>query len=72
MASPFPATAGDSLRTATWNVAAVNNNPLEYWTTYDHPDYTQLMVSVEQLIDSPGDRDVRVRVCGCARARARA
>ena len=48
----------DELRTVTWNIAAINNNPLEYWTTYDAPAYTQLMVDVENMIDAPGDRDV--------------
>lgn len=36
----------------------VNNNPLEYWTTYDAPEYQQLMVDLETLIEAPGDRDV--------------
>ena len=36
----------------------MNNNPLEYWTTYDSPGYMQLMVDVERMIDNPGDRDV--------------
>ena len=49
---------GDALTTCTWNIAAVNNNPLEYWTTYDSPGYMQLMVDVERMIDNPGDRDV--------------
>ena len=46
------------MTTCTWNIAAVNNNPLEYWTTYDSPGYMQLMVDVERMIDNPGDRDV--------------
>ena len=45
------------MTTCTWNIAAVNNNPLEYWTTYDSPGYMQLMVDVERMIDSPGERD---------------
>ena len=34
------------LNIATWNIAAINNNPFEYWITYDdNPVYQQLMVS---------------------------
>ena len=24
---------------ATWNIAAINNNPFEYWITHDDADY---------------------------------
>ena len=49
------------LQVATWNVAAINNNPFEYWITYkENPDYEQLMVDIEHLIDNPGDKDVLV------------
>lgn len=47
-----------SLQVCSWNVAAINNNPLEYWTTYDAPAYKILMEAVEDLIEAPGDRDV--------------
>ena len=50
--------ATKTLQLCTWNVAAINNNPLEYWTTYDHPDYKALMVAVEEMVESPADRDV--------------
>lgn len=36
--SPAPA-----LRVATWNVAAINNNPFEYWITHDDANYNALM-----------------------------
>lgn len=39
----------------------MNNNPLEYWTTYDAPAYKQLMMDIEGLLDAPGDRDVPLR-----------
>jgi hypothetical protein len=49
------------LQIATWNVAAINNNPFEYWITYkEDPEYEQLMIKVEQFIENPGDKDVLV------------
>ena len=48
----------DLLLTATWNIAAINNNPLEYWTTYDALAYKQLMDDMETLIEDPAIRDV--------------
>jgi len=44
----------------TWNVAAVNNNPFEYWLEYDDSSYTELMVGVENILAQPGDVDVAV------------
>jgi hypothetical protein len=54
------ASSGVRLRTLTWNVAAVNNNPFEYWITHPHRSYTQLMEDVENFILDPGNQDVRV------------
>ena len=31
-----------ALRVATWNIAAINNNPFEYWITHDDADYNRL------------------------------
>lgn len=53
--------AGRRLSISTWNVAAINNNPFEYWITIkDNPKYEELMVNVERFIDSPGNNDVPV------------
>uniref|UniRef100_A0A7S1WEK8 Endonuclease/exonuclease/phosphatase domain-containing protein n=1 Tax=Alexandrium catenella TaxID=2925 RepID=A0A7S1WEK8_ALECA len=52
--------AGTRLRVVSWNVAAVNNNPFEYWITHPNPAYKELMESVEQFIIAPGEEDVRV------------
>ena len=35
------------LKTVTWNIAAINNNPFEYWNTYPDPEYAKLMNGVE-------------------------
>lgn len=54
-------TAG-ALTCLTWNVAAVNNNPFEYWVSHDDPAYLRLMNDVQEFIDSPSnDQDVEVR-----------
>ena len=52
-----------NLKLATWNVAAINNNPFEYWITHDDPAYNKLMADVQEFVDSPGDdRDVPVKL----------
>jgi len=48
------------LSVSTWNVAAINNNPFEYWITMKNPGYEELMVNVEKFIDTPGNLDVPV------------
>lgn len=47
----------------TWNVAAINNNPFEYWVTHDNAAYLRLMEDVQAFIDKPtADQDVEVSV----------
>jgi len=47
---------------ATWNIAAINNNPFEYWITYDeNPNYGKLMKDVETFIVNPGELDILVQ-----------
>lgn len=54
-------TAARKLHISTWNIAAINNNPFEYWITYDsNPAYEKLMVDVESFLENPGDKDVAV------------
>lgn len=48
------------IRAVTWNIAAVNNNPFEYWITNDDPRYNVMMKSVSDFIESPGDKDVSI------------
>ena len=48
----------EAIHVATWNVAAVNNNPFEYWVAYPNPEYNMLMDGVEDIIFDPGERDV--------------
>jgi len=43
-----------NLRAVTWNVAAVNNNPFEYWITHDDPAYNTLIDGVQvRLLPGP-------------------
>ena len=48
------------LSVLTWNVAAINNNPFEYWITHHDAAYNQLMADVQTFISDPGERDVPV------------
>ena len=50
----------NSCRVATWNIAAVNNNPFEYWVTHPDPEYNALMKAVQEFIDNPGARDCKL------------
>ena len=53
--------AGRQLSVTTWNIAAINNNPFEYWITYkENPAYEQLMIDIEKFLENPGDKDVLV------------
>lgn len=50
-----------ALTIATWNIAAINNNPFEYWITYDeNPQYKQIMQNIENFIEQPGQEDITV------------
>jgi len=49
-----------SLAICSWNMAAINNNPFEYWLTHTDPEYATLMEKVEDFMQSPGDKDVPV------------
>ena len=55
-----PAGLGGALKAVTWNIAAINNNPFEYWITHDDSKYAELMAGVQGFITEPGERDVPV------------
>ena len=54
-------TAEKALTVATWNIAAINNNPFEYWIHSEDESYNKLMSDVQAFISEPGDKDVRVK-----------
>ena len=43
----------------TWNIAAINDNPFEYWITYHDAAYNEMMASVQHFIQANGS-------CGAA------
>ena len=45
------------LTVATWNVAAINNNPFEYWVTYPDETYNTFMQGVQEVLNDK-DNDV--------------
>ena len=53
--------SGSFLKILTWNIAAVNNNPFEYWLTHPDEEYEALMRNVEDFMSEPGDRDIPVK-----------
>jgi hypothetical protein len=53
--------SGRRLAVATWNIAAINNNPFEYWITFkQNPEYEKLMINIEKFLEDPGVKDVKV------------
>lgn len=48
------------INVVTWNIAAINNNPFEYWITHHDKDYNALMEAVQHFIDEPGEKDILV------------
>eukprot|EP00291_Cryptomonas_curvata_P021319 CAMPEP_0172161626 /NCGR_PEP_ID=MMETSP1050-20130122/6228_1 /TAXON_ID=233186 /ORGANISM="Cryptomonas curvata, Strain CCAP979/52" /LENGTH=379 /DNA_ID=CAMNT_0012831541 /DNA_START=247 /DNA_END=1382 /DNA_ORIENTATION=+ len=42
-----------SIKAASWNIAAINNNPFEYWITNPDPAYNELMKGVQDFIENP-------------------
>lgn len=58
-----PGAASRKLSAGTWNMAAINNNPFEYWVTYEGDDgtaYYSLMDKISDFLSSPGEGDVQV------------
>ena len=48
------------VKAASWNVAAINNNPFEYWITYESDSYHEIMEAIQNIIIEPGDYDVPI------------
>ena len=42
------------INVASWNIAAVYNNPFEYWVSHQNPEYDYLMKGVQDFIDTGG------------------
>ena len=52
------ATRRPDIKVATWNIAAPNNNPFEFWSSHQSKDYDNLMMAVQKCMDNPADLDV--------------
>lgn len=49
------------IKAMTWNMAAINNNPFEYWISNDDPEYNSLMKEVSDFISHPSaDKDLKI------------
>lgn len=48
------------IKAITWNIAAINNNPFEYWITNSDPIYNKMMKDVSKYIETPGEYDIAV------------
>lgn len=56
------AASNRNLQVSTWNIAAINNNPFEYWITYDeNENYEKIMTAIEAFLEKPGPNDVQVQ-----------
>lgn len=50
--------AGTPIKVASWNMAAINNNPFEYWLNMENnPKYDKLMNAVQIFIQNQGKRE---------------
>jgi len=56
----IPGLSRKHIHLVTWNMAAINNNPFEYWITHEDPIYNKLMKDVSDFINNPGNKDVPV------------
>ena len=55
------AAAGRRLTVTSWNIAAINNNPFEYWITFpSNEQYEIIMGNIEHFLEHPGDNDILV------------
>lgn len=57
MSEPTQKQVKTELKVVSWNLAAINNNPFEYWIHYEDPCYDRLMREIERIIDDPSGDD---------------
>jgi hypothetical protein len=54
------ATETTAIQVSSWNIAAINNNPFEFWISYNDPSYDDMMKAVENFIgDRQNDRPIQ-------------
>jgi len=55
------AAQGRKMAVTSWNIAAINNNPFEYWITFpQNPEYEIIMGNIESFLENPGANDIPV------------
>ena len=47
------------IQVASWNTAAVNNNPFEYWMSSSNTMYDNLMKNIQEFVDSD-EKDIKI------------
>ena len=52
-----------SLACTTWNLAAINDNPFEYYMDSPDPAYAAMLSAVERHLDKPGTRECTLGEC---------
>eukprot|EP00961_Rhodomonas_salina_P211527 2856129-Rhodomonas_salina.1 len=59
--------APERIATITWNIAAINNNPFEFWVSHHAPEYLLLMEKARSYIEDKMHACVdKVCVWACA------
>ena len=53
-------TTSSELSVVTWNIAAPNSNPFEFWATHGDSNYNLLMATVHKCLEHPEEQDVQV------------
>jgi hypothetical protein len=46
------------LNVVSWNTAAPNNNPFEFWSMHENKEYDDMMCAVQKCLDCPAELDV--------------
>lgn len=60
-----------AVRAVTWNVAAINNNPFEYWITHDEdPSYDSMMRAVRLFVEEDAVRGLAPAAAARRRAQS--
>jgi hypothetical protein len=48
------------LKVLTWNIAAPNNNPFEFWVSHSSDEYNDLMLTIQKFINNPEKLETKI------------
>ena len=48
------------LKVITWNIAAPNKNPFEFWVTHNNTEYNEMMLTIQRYIDNPKPFELKI------------